>query len=469
MGAFRKCDDVNQGLLLPPSVRDWLSPGHLAWFIKDTVGELDIDVVAEKYRVCGKGELAYPPRVMLQLLIYGYCTGTFSSRKIAAQIEDSVAFRVLAEGQKPNHRTICRFREDHLDAFKSLFTQVVHVALEAGLVKMGLIAIDGSKVKADASKHKAMSYDRMLVEEKRLSEEIAKLTDAAKNQDELDDKAFGPDFRGDELPKELSTREERLAKIKEARKRLEERKAAEAEAKQAAGAKAKAEAESKPKAEAKTEGPKVEKEAPKVEKAESTTEAQASKSDKVLPAPRDQENFTDPDSRIMPTGGKSFGQCYNGQIAVDAEQQMVVGNSVIQSTNDNGQLIPMVNAACENTGLVPAKVVADAGYRNEVELAAMSKMGVDAYVALGREGKAAAKPSANKPHTVEMSEKLNTKEGRATYKKRKSLVEPVFGWLKHVLGFRSFSLRGLRKVQGEWNLVCLALNLRRMATMEVAK
>lgn len=433
---------------MPPSPRDWLPEGHLAWFIKETVGELNIEDLVRRYRTCGKGELAYPPRVMLQLLIYAYCTGTFSSRKIAAQIEDSIAFRVLAEGLKPSHRTICRFREENLDEFHKLFTQTVQLAMESGLVKMGMIAIDGSKVKADASKHKAMSYDRMLLEESKLREEIAKLTRAAKNQDELDDKAFGADFRGDELPAELSRRKERIAKIREAKKRLEERKAAEAEAKRAREAEPEAAAQS----EAKSEG-----------------KAEARKAEKVLPAPRDQENFTDPDSRIMPTGGRSFGQCYNTQVAVDATKQIIVATSVGQSSNDNGQLMPMLNAAYENTGLTPRKVLADAGYKNEDDLTTLSSMEVDAYVAVGREGKPTPQPSPDKPSTAKMKQKLETKRGRATYKERKSIVEPVFGWLKHVLGFRAFRLRGLRKVTGEWNLVCLALNLRRMAVMGTAK
>jgi transposase len=200
MGVFRERQDRRPGFLLPPSPTDWLPEGHLAWFVIDAVEQLDIDPLLAKYRSCGKGEQAYPPRVMLTLLMYGYCTGTFASRKIAAQIEDSVAFRVIAAGLKPSHRTICCFREENLDEFHRLFVQVVQLAQESGSVKMGTIAIDGSKVKANASKHKAMSYDRMLLEEKKLRSEIRKLTQAARSQDDIDDKAFGPDFRGDELP-----------------------------------------------------------------------------------------------------------------------------------------------------------------------------------------------------------------------------------------------------------------------------
>ncbi len=436
MGQFRKQENRRQGFLLPPSPSDWLPEGHLAWFVIDAVDQLDIDDLLDKYRVSGKGELAYPPRVMLSLLIYGYCTGTFSSRKIAAQIEDSIAFRVIAAGLTPSHRTICRFRETNLDEFQRLFVQVVQIAKESGLVKMGTVAIDGSKVKGNASKRKAMSYDRMLSEEKKLRSEIRKLTRAARAQDDLDDQAFGPDFRGDELPEELSRRKSRLAKIKEAKERLEARKAAEAEAKR----QAKADDDDRP-------GP----------------------GGPVLPKPKDQENFTDPDSRIMPTSGKSFEQGYNTQIAVDAKKQIVVATTVTQSTNDHNQLLPVLSASFENTGETAKRVLADAGYRNEEDFELLDAMAIDGYVSVGRESKQAKRPAKEQPHTAAMRRKLGTKRGRARYRKRKAIVEPVFGWVKHVIGFRSFHLRGLRKVKGEWNLVCMALNIRRMAAMAASR
>jgi hypothetical protein len=197
-------------------------------------------------------------------------------------------------------------------------------------------------------------------------------------------------------------------------------------------------------------------------------EPKAEACEKVLPQPRDQENFTDPDSRIMPTGGKSFAQCFNAQVAVDAEKQLIVATTVTQSPNDNGQPLPVLKAACENTSVLAPSVLADAGYKNEADLAALSDMNIDAFVAAGREGKAAPKPSGNKPFNAAMHAKLATELGRAMYRRRKAIVEPAFGWVKRVLGFRAFSLRGLRKVAGEWNLVCLALNLRRMAAMALA-
>jgi transposase len=361
MGSFRKQEDRRQGFLLPPSPSDWLPDSHLAWFVIDAVEQLDVESLLRKYRVSGKGEQAYPPRVMLALLIYAYCTGVFASRKIAAQIEDSVAFRVIAAGLSPSHRTICRFREDNLDEFHRLFVQVVQLAKESGLVKMGTVAIDGSKVKANAIKHKAMSYDRMLIEEKRLRSEIRKLTKAARDQDDLDDDAFGPDFRGDELPAELASRKTRLKTIQAAKKRIEERKAAEAEAA------AKPESGS-----------------------ESESRGEPDRRERVLPQPRDQENFPDPDSRIMPMAGKAFQQSYNAQVAVDAKAQIVIAAMVSQSPNDMGLLIPVVNAAFENTQSMPKRALADTGYKNERDLQILEDLCIDGYVSVGREGRTRA-------------------------------------------------------------------------------
>jgi transposase len=436
MAQFRKSENPGQGFLLPPSPRDWLPRGHLAWFIQDAVVELDIDKLIDAYRVSGKGELPYPPRVMLQLLIYAYCTGTFSSRKIAAQVEDSIAFRVLAEGHAPSYRTISRFRETHLDDFSRLFVQVVEIAREAKLVKMGTIAIDGSKVKASASKHKAMSYERMQSEQKRLTEEIKKLTKAAEAQDKIDDDEFGPDCRGDELPQEIQRRETRRETIRKGIRTLEERKANEA--------KAKAETEA----------------------AKPAGNQPASKQD-AKPQPKDQTNFTDPDSRIMRMPSKAFDQSYNTQVAVDDAHQIIVANTVTQCANDQGQLLPVLNAAFENTNLAPKNVLADAGYKNENDFAELAAMKINAFIAVGREGKDQAPPKKEQPLTAAMRAKLKTSKGREHYRRRKHIVEPVFGWVKRVLGFGAFSLRGLRKVGGEWSLVCLALNLRRMATMGV--
>ena len=442
MARFRRGDDVDQGLLLPPSLREWLADDHLAWFVHDAVESLDIDALVDQYRVSGKGELPYDPRMMLRVLIYGYSTGVFSSRKIATQLRENVAFRVLAGNQMPGHRTICRFRERHIEQFNNLFVQVVRLAAESGLVKVGKLAIDGSKLKANASKHKAMSYDRMKQEEARLQREIAAILKLATDVDAEEDVEFGEDFRGDELPEELRRRETRLQRIREARERLEKRKAE--EAREAADeARRKAAAEGKQPAKQRATGRKR----PKGE-----------------PQPKDQENFTDPESRIMKTS-KGFEQCYNAQIAVEGQSRLIVATVMTNCAADVGQLQPVIEVAMENTDAPVQRVLADAGYRSEDNLLALEAAEIDAYVAIGREGKSGDQRKPKRPATERMGRKLKSKRGRRRYRERKHIVEPVFGWLKNVLGFRSFSLRGMRKVAGEFHLVSLALNLRRMRAL----
>lgn len=441
MARFKQGLDIQQGLLLPPSLVDWLPEDHLAWFVRDAVQSLDADALLDHYRVSGKGELPYDPRMMLRVLIYAYSTGTFSSRKIARQLEENVAYRVLAENQMPKHRTISRFRQVHLDQFSDLFVQVVRLAAESGLAKVGTLAIDGSKVKANASKHKAMSYDRMNKEEKRLKREIQAITKMAADVDEAEDVEFGPNFRGDELPEELARRETRMKTIQEAKERLERRKAEAAR---------EADAERKQKAEAEAEGREPPKERPS-----------ARRHPKGQPKPKDQENFTDPDSRIMKTS-KGFQQSFNAQVAVDGKSQLIVATMVTDCAADTEELIPMIELAMANTEQPVDRVLADAGYRSETNFAALENAGIDGYVPIGRQDKSAPTVKDDSPATKRMQRKLRTKRGRARYRKRKHLVESPFGWVKNVLGFREFSLRGMRKVRGEWNLVCLALNLRRM-------
>jgi len=445
MARFKSGWNVDQGLLLPPSLREWLPEDHLAWLIMDAVDELDLDPLLDRYRSCGKGELAYDPRMMMRVLIYAYSTGVFSSRKIASQLRDSVAFRVLAGNQMPGHRSICRFRERHIDQFGQLFAQIVKTAAETGLVKIGTLAIDGSKLKANASKHKAMSYSRMKEEEVRLKREIDAIMKLAKDADADEDVELGPDFRGDEIPEELQRRETRLQRIREARARLEKRKAEEARA-----------ADDAKKAKAAEEGREPPKERPA-----------ARRRPKGEPKPKDQENFTDPDSRIMKTS-KGFEQCYNAQIAVDGESRLIVGALIDNCAADVRQLLPTIEAAMENTGLPANQVLADAGYRSEDNLEALESAEIDAYVSLGREGKKARDPNDGQNATQRMKLKLQTKRGRHRYRKRKHIAEPPFGWLKHILGFRSFSLRGMLKVTGEFNLVAMALNLRRMRGLQGA-
>lgn len=422
--------EPNQALLLPPSLNDWLPDGHLARFVSDTVDELNLSPFLKKYRQRedGRGRVAYQPRMMLKLLIYSYCAGIFSSRKIAAGLVDLVPLRYLAAGNTPSHRTIARFRQEYHQQFQGLFVQVVRIAMEAGLVKMGTLAIDGTKLKANASKHKSMSYERMQAEEKRLEAEISRILDLARGIDEAEDEEFGPDFRGDELPAELQHRESRLKKIREAKARLEEEQAQ--------------------KDEANGHG----KKGRKVKRPAGTPEG------------KKQANFTDPDSRIMGNPKKGFVQGYNGQIAVDGEENLIVAETITQSAVDVGQLVPVLEEAVANTGQVPDSLLADAGYKSEKDLLALEEMGVDAHVALGR-GESLTDPSAKSgPATKRMHRKRQTKRSQKAYKRRKVIAEPPFGWIKSVMGFREFSMRGLSKVSGEWSLVCMALNIRRMAT-----
>ena len=435
---FRRYDP-HQGLLFPPSLRDWLPEDHLAWFISDTVDELDIKVLMESYRRQGSGNLAYHPRMLLKVLIYGYCTGVYSSRKMAKQVEENVAFRALAGNQQPNHRTICRFREVHLKHFERLFVQVVQIAKTAGLVQLGLLAGDGSKVKANASKHKAMSYARMQEEERRLQKENRALTKAAKAQDVIEDKQYGPDFRGDEIPEELRRRETCLKKIQEAKARLEARKKEEEEERQ----------------KAKGRDPD--------DQGGPSRPGRGRKAKYLLGQrrPKDQVNFTDPDSWIMKSHG-GFEQSYKIRIAVSEEYQIIVVTGLSNCAADNHQLIPMVKAAEANTGEKPARIVADSGYRSEENFKALHETDIQVYVSVGREGNPGQRIQPKLAETQKMQRRLKGKRGRQVYKKRKQIVEPVFGWIKTVTGFRSFSVRGLAKVSGEWSLVCLAMNLRRM-------
>jgi transposase len=424
----------DQALLLPPSVRDWLPEGHLSHFISDTIDALDLSGFYRPYQGDGRRNSPFDPRMMVKILTYAYATGTFSSRKIAKKLEEDVALRGLCAGNFPSHRTIAEFRERHLPEFRELFVQVVRIAAEVGLVKMGTLAVDGTKVKASASKHKAMSYGRMKQEQERLAAEIAELTARAAQTDVEEDALYGAEHRGDELPSELRRREERLSKIEQAVERLRARQVEEDRA----------------------QG--------REEEEESSGKKSRFKRKFGEPEEKKQDNFTDPQSRIMKTS-VGFEQCYNAQLAVDGERHLIVAAAVTQNASDNHQLLPMVQKAQAVTGQTAQEVLADAGYRSEENLQALEQNQIEAYISLGREGKSqVVKSEADHPATVRMKLKLETEEGRKHYARRKGLVEPVNGWIKAVLGFRQFSLRGLQKVTGEWDLVCLAMNLRRLST-----
>jgi transposase len=423
-----------QDLLLPQRLTDWLPEGHLAYFISDVVEELNVSAFYRPYEGDGRRKAPFEPRMMLKVLIYAYATGVFSSRKIARKLEEDVAFRVLGAGNFPKHRTICDFRKRHLKEFKALFLQVVRIARAAELVSLGTIAIDGTKVRANASKHKAMSYGRMRQEEARLEQEIRGLCERAKRADAAEDAQYGRDQRGDELPEELKRREDRLEKIRAAKARLE---ANQQEADEARGRHP-------------DDGGRP------------PSAGRPYKRDFGVPDDKAQSNFTDPESRIMKTSD-GFQQCYNGQIAVDDAHQLIVANTLTNNASDNGQLLGLLDRVEQTTGNRPKRALADAGYRNEADLRALELRECEAFVALGREGNAISRIDPQKtPATQRMAEKLSTAEGKATYARRKHMVEAVNGWIKHVLGFRQFSVRGTEAVDGEWNLVCLALNLRRM-------
>lgn len=441
--------NITQDLLLPPSLRDWLPENHLAHFVSDTVDSFDLSQWEADYCTgTGAGAPPFAPQMMVKLLIYGYATGVFSSRKLQAKCVEDVAFRYLCAQLTPDFRSILKFRKRHLSRFADLFLQVLGIAQEAGLVKLGRIAIDGSKLKANASKHKAMSYKHMCAQIEKLESEIKEILQRAEALDASEDAQLG-DYDGYSLPDALSHRKKRLETIKAAKARLEERALARAEAE-----KARREAEA---TEREEQGKK-----PKNYRKEPD----------AVPAAKEQENFTDPDSRIMRDGAtKGFVQAYNGQIAVDEQAQIIVAADLNNNASDSKELIPMLEAAEANAGTAPKQALADAGYKSEANFAQLEDSQTEVLVACGRETYDPRVPCPRGPipkdatRTQCMERKLKTKHGRAAYKRRKHIVEPVFGWIKNVLGFRQLSLRGEANVKAEWQLVCLSLNLRRMAAM----
>jgi len=423
-----------QVLLLPPSVNEWVPAGHLAHFISDSVEQLELSAWYERYeqRADGRGQLSYEPRLMLKVLIYAYAVGIFSSRKIARALDELIPLRMLAAGNRPSHRSLARFREEHLAEFEQVFVQVVRIASEAGLVKMGTLAVDGSKLKANASKQRAMNYGHMKETEQELKEEIARITRLAAEIDMAEDAELGPEVRGDEVAEELKQRESRLAKIREAMRRLE--------------------AEQADKDQQQQRGKR---------------QPQRLKRPNGVPPDKRQLNFTDPDSRLMKTASGSFEQCYNAQVGVDGQAQIIVAAAVTENAADNGQLLPMTEQAERNSGRRAQVVVADYGYRSEENFAQLEQRGIDGYVALGRAESLQARnrQGHHGPCTRRMRDKLSRVPGRKLFATRKAIVEPAFGWIKQVLGFRSFSMRGLTKAVGEWYLICAVVNLRRMAAL----
>jgi transposase len=452
MDNFRSIDRQT-GYLLPPSVDEWLPEKHLARFIVEVIDGLDLRGMSGAYR--GSGSASYHPRMLLGLLVYGYATGVFSSRKLERATYDSVAFRFIAANDHPDHDTIAAFRRRFLKDIEKLFVDVLRLAREMGVLKMGTIGLDGTKLHANASRHSALSYEHAVKIEAQLKAEVADLMAKA----EAADTADVPD--GMSIPDELGRREERLRKIAEAKAKIEARakerharEMAEHEAKMAARA-------AKTAATGKKPGGKPP--APPVEG----------------PRPTDQVNLTDEESRIMPVAGGGFDQCYNAQAAVAAGSLLVVATEVVQAPNDKNQVEPML----EKIGALPEELgeaehlLADTGYFSAANVEACEMAGVEPVIAMGRQPhhpplaeRFEKAPDAPKhPTAVEaMAHKLKTPEGRALYALRKQTPEPVFGIIKSVLGFRQFSLRGLEKVRGEWSLLTMAWNLKRMFVLAPA-
>jgi transposase len=443
-----KSYNMDQPYLLPPDMRDWLSEDDLVFFIHDVVAELDLKPIYQKYQGRRGGQPPYHPQMMVALLIYAYCKGIPSSRKIQKATYESIPFRVLTADQHPDHDTIADFRKRHLKELSALFVQVLRLCQKAGLVKLGHVALDGTKIKANASKHKAMSYGRMVQAIKDLEKEVSNLLDKASETDASEDKRYGRGRRGDEWPDALKNKTTRLQKIKEAMKALEDK--------------------SKQKAETKKKEYVEKKKTWEAAKGQKRGRPPQEPSKSVNP--KSQRNFTDPESKIMKDGAtKSFVQGYNAQAAVDEKRQIIVSSRITESAVDKQQLIPGVkDIKIQMGGQTPKRLSADAGYYSENNISKTTD--VDLYVSPGKEkhsgGKKIQSPRGriSKAATVKerMQRKLNTIKGRLIYAKRKSIVEPVFGQIKQVRGFRQFSFRGKENVGYEWDLICLTHNLLKL-------
>ena len=438
------------GFLLPPSVDEWLPEKHLARFVVEVIDGLDLRAMSGSYR--GSGSASYHPRMLLGIFVYGYATGIFSSRKLERASYDSVAFRFIASNDHPDHDTIATFRRRFLQQIEGLFVEVLLLAREMGMLKLGTVALDGTKIHANASRHSALSYEHAGKIEAQLKAEVAELLARAEAADQAD----VPD--GMSIPKELARREARLKKLAEARAAIEarakdrsERELAEYETKLAVRA-------AKTAATGKNPGGKP---------PQPPTQG---------PQPTDQINLTDEASRIMPVAGGGFEQCYNAQAVVAEGSLLVVAHDVVQAANDKQQIEPMlgkIDALPEELGKVKT-LLADTGYFSARNVAACEAAGIEPLIAIGRqphhpplaERFAKTPPAPKNPTSVEaMAYRLQTPEGRKLYALRKQTPEPVFGIIKSVLGFRQFLLRGLAKVRGEWSLVTMAWNIKRMFTL----
>jgi len=429
-------------MLLPPAVSEFVKPGHLCLLVRDlSRSVLDLSAIERRYSKDPRGNPAYDPAMMVALLLYAYTQGTYSSRRIAKACEERVDFMALTAMQQPDFRTISDFRKQHLDALAALFVQVLALCRDAGIVKLGHVALDGTKMRANASKHKAMSYKRMKELEPKLAAEVAALLEQSRACDEEEDEEHG-EKRGDELPADALGKIKKLEALRASMARIEA--AAQEEAERVAAERA---------AKEKERGGKLPGREPKAMDG--------------VPADKAQSNFTDPDSRIMKTGS-TYEQCYNGQAAVDAESQVIVAQSLGNQQNDNGELIPLVDQIQDHLGAHPREISADSNYCSEDNLAGLEERGIRGYVATGRQKHGKAHPTSgdtrgNKPLTAAMRTRLKRGGFRSRYRLRKQTVEPVFGHIKECRGLRRFLLRGVDKVRAEWALVCTAHNLLKLA------
>ena len=437
--------DVDQVWLLPPSIQDLVPSGHMAHFVRDTVRTgLDLSRIMDSYDE-ERGFPPYHPGMMVALLLYAYSQGVYSSRRIARGCEERLDFAAVTGLQHPDFRTISDFRKRHLTALSGLFQQVLQLCREAGLVKLGHVALDGTKIKANAGLNKAMSYGRMKQAEQELAAEVDRWLAQAAQTDKAEDRQFGQVKRGDEMPDWMADKEKRLEKIRAAKAALE----AEARARAQAAAKQKDDGQ----------GP-----------CGDGGKAKPGRKPKPVSAQPDnkaQRNFTDPDSRVMPTRS-GFVQGYNAQAAVDGAHQIIVAHTLTNSPSDQAQLAPLLDGIKANLGSNPDEASADAGYCSNANLLTLVRRRINAYIATGRQkhgAKAAvAKRKVQSPLLLRMSTKLKRGGYRSRYRLRKQIVEPVFGQIKQARGFRQFLLRGIQKVQNEWAMICTAHNLTKLAT-----
>jgi len=431
---------LDQALLLPPSVHDFVPAGHLSRFVVALVTEeLDLSTILASYKG-EKGQPPYHPAMMVALLLYAYAVGIYSSRRIAKACIERVDFMAIVALDAPDFRTTSEFRRRHLVALSALFVQVLKLCEQAGLVKLGHVALDGTKINANASKHKAMSYERMQKREPELQAEVDGWLKAAEAADAAEDAAFGVDRRGDEMPDWVADKQARLAKIRQAKAELE------------AEAKAKAAAEQA--AREKKNGDKL-------------CPGRKAGPPSDVPEPKAQRNFTDPDSRILKTKD-GYIQGYNAQAAVDAQEQIIVAHTLSNNGNDQAQLAPLLDATKANLGRNPDEASADAGYCSAANLRTLIRRRIKGYIATGRQKhgtKSATGKRSVKPGSLLARMNIRLKRGghRSRYRLRKQVVEPVFGQIKQARGFRQFLLRGIDKVKAEWAMICTAHNLRKLA------